>query len=145
MQSITIITNNPLVRAKYPDLACFHDLGVQGVLFAVRDRVHLGAEVLSHPLSGDVLPGVTPYRSIVVSDSGFGVPVADAAGGTDLRSVSLIENAIRMLKKPPAVSDSNTQPHLENPGYFNGFDDSILEDFQVIDLDLLDSAMISIL
>ena len=124
MKRVKIITNNPLVRAKYPELTVFSEVGAEGVLVEVRDLVHLGAVVLSHPLSGSILPGVSPYKSIIITDCDGNSP-----GGVDFESVSLIEKALELLKKPPDG--------------FLGFDGKVLEDFQVIDLDLMDCAIIS--
>jgi hypothetical protein len=122
MLKAKIFTNNPLVRDKYPDLAEFLDTGPEGVLIAVRDRVHLGAGVLNHPLSGDVLPGISPYKSIIVTGT-----KRDGSIRTDFESLGLIERAIGAIKEPPAG--------------FKGHDMKTLEDFQVLDLDLLDSAL----
>ena len=123
--NIKIITNNPLVRPKYPDFTEFHEKSAEYVLLVVRDKVHLSAIILNHPLSGGLLPGANPYKSIVIADS-----AGDAASNIDFESISLIERAIELLIKPPEG--------------FKGFENGALEDFQVLDLDLLDSAMITI-
>jgi len=122
MQKYRILTNNPMVRDKYPDIVDFFDVDAEGVLIRVRDLVHLGAGILNHPLSGDVLPGVCPYKSIIVSErDGIG------SFSTDHRALSLIESAIGALVRPPDG--------------FKGYDEAVLDDFRVLDLDLLDSAI----
>ena len=122
-EKIKIITNNPLVQAKYPETAKFLESGAEEVLIAVRDSVHLGAAILNHPLSGDILPGVCPYKSLIVTD-------ADGSGSfhTDFESLALVENALRAVRKAPEG--------------FKGYDEKTLEDFRVIDLDLLESALL---
>ena len=123
MECIKILTNNPLALAKYPDLIDYTDDSVKVLLEKVRDRVHLGGRLLSHPLSGGVLPGVSPFKSLVMTltpdNDGF---------STDFDSLALIEAALRALKKPPEG--------------FIGYDAKTLEDFQVLDLDILDSALL---
>ena len=122
MLDYLIITNNPLVCDKYGEKVLFIDAGVENVLIAVRDKVHSGNRLLNHPLSGGVLPGVCPYKSLIISsDSGDGPPE------TDFESLGLIENALRVMKK--------------TPDGFAGYDNKVLEDFQVLDLDILDSAL----
>ena len=125
MVKVKIITNNPLVDIKYFQTAEFLDSGADGVLLRARDYIHLGARLLSHPLSGCVLLGVSPYKSLVILEAEKNLPAA-----VDIMSLGLIENAIKLMKRTPVD--------------FKGNDEKILEDFRVIDLDLLDSAMISI-
>ena len=120
-KSFVIITNNPLVQSKYPESAEFLDAAAEGVLRAARDYVHLGERILSHPLSGGVLPGGSPYKSLLMTKTGGG-----GANQIDFQSLSLIEDALAALKKPP--------------GGFEGYDGKTLEDFQVLDLDIIDSA-----
>jgi len=117
-----IFTNNPAVEAAYPDLASNIEGGVSAVFFAVRDAVHKGVQVLSHPLSGSIAPGESPYKSVVVSAE---------AGELDFASLQLIENAISMLNSQgakPMPTDASTQ-----------------EDYRIIDLDLINSAMYALL
>ena len=101
----------------------FLEIDAESILLRVRDCVHLGARLLSHPLSGGVLPGVGPYKSLIISE-------IDGSAEIDLLSLNLIENAIRLLQKTPIG--------------FEGYDDKTLEDFMELDLDLLESAMSSI-
>ena len=112
----TIFTNNPAVEAKYPDKTNLIDTDVSGVFAAVRDAVHKGARVLSHPLSGSIKPWETPYKSIALSLT---------RGPTDFESLGYIENAIAVLgnrRHPP-------------------YSEEVIADFSVIDLDLIDSAV----
>ena len=121
-----IITNNPLVKDKHRTNIEFLDSDAGSILIRARDLIHRGAKLLTHPLSGGILPGVSPYKSLIVEKTEDTV-----ATTTDYQSLSLIENAIKLLKETP-------------PG-FEGYDEKTLEDFMVIDLDILDSAMASII
>jgi hypothetical protein len=125
MLKLIIITNNPLAETKYPSLAEFLGSGTGGVLSRARDYIHTGAKLINHPLSGGVLPGVNPYKSLIVTAA-----AKSTAPGTDIMSLSLIENAIGSLKKAPDG--------------FEGYDEKTLEDFMATDLDMLDSAMKSL-
>jgi len=122
MANFKIITNNPMALDKYSEWAEYCQTSVEGVFTACRDAVHQGAVLICHPLSGSVKPNVNPYKSVVISD---GKP------RTDFDSLRLIESALETLKKL-------------RPAQSMRYSDSVLEDFQVIDLDLLDSAMTSL-
>ena len=113
-----IITNNPLVAEKYPALARLEAVGVGGIFVAARDEIHLGAVMINHPLSGSIKPNESPYKSLVLSTR---------RGAVDFDSLRLIEGAMATLEKMPVRCRE--------------FPPQVLEDFQVIDLDLLDSAV----
>jgi len=83
-----VITNNPLVNNKVEDAAYYSDASLGDILIRVRDKVHLGHRLLTHPLSGSVKPGQTPYKSVVIS--------ALQGEGTDYMSLTLIEDALNM-------------------------------------------------
>ena len=120
-----IISNNPMVRDKYTKTAEFHQTGAMGLLVIVRDKVHRGAIILSHPLSGGALPVMSPYRSIIIAESD-----ESGAVSTDFESLHLIESALKMQKSPTVG--------------FEGYDAKTLEDFQVLDLDIIDSALMGL-
>ena len=117
-----IVTNNPKVRDRYGkkyDMV-FIDDDLGAVLTEVRDRIHNGAKLLTHPLSGSVKPGETPYKSIALSQCG---------GQLDMDSMELIENAIMTYGK---FSGRICRSGKER------FD----KDFQEIDLTLISSALL---
>lgn len=118
MANFIILTNNPLAAEKYPGAAALHSADVEGIFLLARDRVHLGARLINHPLSGSVKPNESPFKSLVLSLH---------SGGLDSDSLQLIEGAQAVLKKLG-------QKHRDYPP-------RVLEDFMVIDLDLLDSAI----
>lgn len=116
-----ITTNNPAVRSAYQDRFPIDWVAADylSVLIRVRDLVHQGAVILTHPLSGSVKPNETPYKSIALAQG----------EKLDLASLELIENAIvvvRNLQKEEIrrMSDARFEP-----------------DFQAIDLTLLASAI----
>lgn len=113
-----IITNNPSVAARHPALAQWQEVSVREVYILVRDAVHLGAVLISHPLAGSVKPNESPYRSVVLSRQ---------MGPPHLPSVQLIEDALAVVAKLPVKNRS--------------YPPSVLEDFRVIDCDLIASAM----
>ena len=113
-----LVTNNPLVRAKYQSgyKVEFLDADLLGVLTFVRDCVHRGSTLLTHPLSGSVKPNESPYKSILISS---------ASGSTDTQSVMIIEECILTEKKFPAKS----------------IPDKYLQDMQLVDLTLISTAL----
>lgn len=117
-----VITNNPLVldRLKETRHVVYRDISYEEILREVRDRIHEGHTLLSHPLSGSVKPNETPYKSIMISEG---------KGEVDEASLKLIENAIQACRKFIFKSDL--------------YEASVYDDFQIIDLTLLESGMAS--
>jgi len=91
------------------------------ILKKVRNYIHKGNRILTHPLMGSVKPNETPYRTVCVS--------TEVVNGVDLQSLEIIENAIGTTEK--FLRDFNTPKWSEK----------ILTDFQVIDSDLIDHAI----
>ncbi len=117
-----IITNNPWVKQKYEKsykVEC-EELGYLELLELVRDGIHRGDKLLSHPLSGSVKPNETPYKSVLVEEG---------SGALDVDSLLIIEDAIVMarnlLKTPKLFLEDNQR----------------MQDLRMIDLSLLDSAL----
>lgn len=117
-----IVTNNPMVYERYKDThdLLYKEISYESILREVRDRIHEGHQMLTHPLSGSVKPNETPYKSILISKE---------RGDVDLGSVKLIENAISACGKFEFKSD-RYQPE-------------VYEDFQLIDCTLIESGMAS--
>lgn len=118
MSNFHILTNNPRVKEKYPELAVLSDHTVAGIFMAARDAVHKGSVLINHPLSGSVKPNESPYKSLVLSE---------AKPALDVFSLQLIEGAKEVLDKLPIKERS--------------YSERVLDDFMAIDLDLLDSAI----
>lgn len=122
MGNFHILTNNPMVQEKYPEITQFdQSLSVGDVFTQGRNSIQLGANLINHPLAGSIKPNQSPYKSLVISDR---------KGSLDMFSLRLIEGAIQVLNKFPKLNRK--------------YDESTLEDFQVVDLDLLDSAIDSL-
>lgn len=115
-----IITNNPLVLERVGDThnVEYFDISYEDVLAKVRDRIHSGHTLLSHPLSGSVKPNETPYKSVMVTldKSDF-----------DMNGLEIIEYALQSCKKFQFRSDKYA-PH-------------VYEDFRTIDCTLIESAI----
>ncbi|WP_243450393.1 GrdX family protein [Desulfosporosinus sp. Sb-LF] len=60
-----IITNNPIVAEKH-DHVLFLDGSVEEILIKVRDLVHEGYELISHPLPASLRMMFSPFRSIII-------------------------------------------------------------------------------
>lgn len=122
MKSTVIVTNNPLVVRKLSDRfdVSFEEQGYLELLERVRDLVHKGAVLLTHPQAGSIKPGETPYRTVMVR-----MPSADAQ--VDAESLSLIESAISTTRKFPVRTRE--------------FRPGSLEDFQLVDYSLISSAV----
>ncbi len=117
-----IITNNPLVldRLKETHDVVYREISYEEILREVRDRIHEGHILLPHPLSGSVKPNETPYKSIMISER---------KGEIDEGSLRLIENAIQACRKFIFKSDL--------------YEESVYDDFQLIDWTLLESGLAS--
>lgn len=91
-KNVLIVTNNPLVREKVSEKYKieFVEGDILNVMEALRDMIHKGCILLTHPLSGSIKPGQTPYKSVMIE-------VKDGIVDTD--SLLMIEDAILNCKK----------------------------------------------
>ncbi len=91
-QEVLIVTNNPLVKEKIGKSynIDFVDGGTLNVMEKLRDMIHKGSKLLTHPLSGSVKPGQTPYKSVMIHI---------VEGDVDADSLLMIEDAIDNCKK----------------------------------------------
>ncbi|MGL6131078.1 MAG: GrdX family protein, partial [Fusobacteriaceae bacterium] len=68
-----IVTNNPKVNKELKNLKFEGnfdidiEIGYIDILYKVRNLIHLGHTLLTHPLSGSIKPSETPYKSVVLS------------------------------------------------------------------------------
>ncbi len=120
-----IITNNRAISsltdiAEY-DVELLENAEFLAVLKRVRDAVHRGHKLLTHPLSGSIKPYETPYKSVALS--------ADRAS-LDMMSLQTIENAIATAEKFKRQQPGNR--HLT---------EDVLADFRLIDLQLIENAL----
>ncbi len=84
-----IVTNNPLVKEKYKNIY-FVDGSYEDVLVKVRDLVHSGLELISHPLGASARMLFSPYRSIIIGEKNETI---------NPKHIEIIENSILNYKK----------------------------------------------
>lgn len=120
-----IITNNSKVKNHYEATydVLFIDGTYRDVLVSARDYIHKGHRLLTHPLSGSVKPGETPYKSLIITEE---------SGNLDFPSLELIEQALAVWEK--FSSSCRFRQATE-------YTESILSDFREVDFTLLQSAL----
>lgn len=120
------MTNNPMAAKalgeKYNMI--YEESPLPDFFEAVRKQICEGHILLTHPLSGSVKPGETPYKSVLLSST--------AASGSQSSeelalSIRLIENALAACEKFKMKPDR--------------FAKNVLADLQLIDFTLLESAL----
>ncbi|WPC42163.1 GrdX family protein [Clostridium sp. JS66] len=123
VEEVIIITNNPMSNNKLGDVyeVDFIDGTTMEVYTKVRDYIHKGHELLTHPLMSSIKPNETPYRTVVISKNNHSV--------VDMKSLGYIEEAIH-----------TTEKFLKNYGIPN-WTKQVIEDFQLIDYDLIYHAL----
>ena len=116
-----LITNNKKFIEIKEDLLAkgikveFLDEDYIGVLQHVRDLIHGGYELLTHPLYGSVKPNETIYRTIILKEG----------SKLDFNSLGLIEDAIQTAEK---FKKNKLTPNQT---------ERVKDDFRVIDYDLM--------
>lgn len=118
-----LITNNSYVYEKYKDnmeIIYKEDYNYTEILEFVRDKIHEGYQLLTHPLSGSVKPNETPFKTIMISKE---------KGELDNRGLSITEESILTARK--FMTDKGTPNWTE----------SVLDDFKVIDLSLIENVI----
>lgn len=122
VENMIVITNNPLAKEnlqkeeRVVEVIFIND-NVMKVFEKVRDYIHIGHRLLTHPLMSSVKPNETPYRTVCVS--------VVAGKSLDMQSLTIIENAIATTNK--FLKMGKTPNWTEN----------VLNDFKVIDYDLI--------
>lgn len=121
-----VITNNPKiaeeVKSRNVEIIYMSDSDFMGVLYKVRDFIHLGYKLLTHPIVSSIKPYETPYKSVALSKS----------IDLDLYSLELIENSIEL-----------TRNFLDKPR--RKLTQEIDNDFKLIDYDLVIGALENVL
>ncbi len=118
-----IITNNKLVHQGYyekVETLFLGDFTYLQVLELVRDKIHKGHKLLTHPLSGSVKPNETPFKSIIISKKQNVMSFAD---------LSIIEESIASAKR---FMGNQVTP---------AWSEKILNDFRIIDLSLIENGI----
>ena len=113
-----LVTNNPLVEAQFRSTfrVDFIDCNLIGILTNVRDLVHQGHRLLTHPLTGSVKPNETLYKTVLITGT---------IDSVDTQSVIIIEECILAAEK-------FTPKHIP---------EKYLNDLQMVDLSLIRSAV----
>jgi hypothetical protein len=119
MKPIIVVTNNPMSKDELEKVCCveFVDGSTMEVFSRARDYIHSGHKLLTHPIMSSIKPNQTPYRTVVIT--------GEAGKEVDLQSLQYIEEAIH-----------TTEKFLRNFG-IPVWTEKILEDFQLIDYDLI--------
>lgn len=126
-----LVTNNSLVHEKFrvesnknlQEVIFKPDEEFIDILKRVRDMIHEGYTLLTHPLTGSVKPYETPYKSIAVSAE---------KSRLDLDSLQIIEDAIVITQK------------FLNDYEKRDFSERVYNDFRLIDYNLIASGVESI-
>ena len=89
-----LVTNNPQAEDQYRNdfRIEYLEATMIDVLIRVRNHIHLGRRLLTHPLSGSVKPNETPYKSVLISEE---------CGTIDEQSVYIIEECIMAVGRFP--------------------------------------------
>ncbi|MBU3145438.1 GrdX family protein [Clostridium sp. CF012] len=119
IEPLIIVTNNPMSKEQFESK--YKVILIEGtmmdILKKVRDNIHVGHKLLTHPLMSSIKPNETPYRTICISK--------EKLSKVDLQSLSIIEESIMTTEK--FLND------FETPLW----NEKILLDFQLIDSDLI--------
>jgi len=118
-----LITNNKLVDEKFKDkmeIVFLDGSNYLDILDYVRDMIHKGHKLLTHPLSGSIKPNETPYKSIMISKETYEL---------DTEGLVIIEESILTAKK---FMDNKPTPD---------WTERVLDDFRVIDLSLMENVI----
>ncbi len=119
---MVIVTNNKKVHRELSNKIDieYHDVDSLELLSIIRDKIHKGAVLLTHPLSGSIKPNENPYKSILIEDK---------IGSLDYKSLEIIENAIATFVK------------FKKMGIKPIKTDAVDEDYSLIDFTLISSCL----
>ena len=121
-----IVTNNPMVHQKYNQnriMEYNENASFMDILCNVRDKIHIGHTMLTHPLSGSIKPYETPYKSILVT--------LETEPTLEGQSLAIIEKSIQLTQ----------EFQKKHEQYHKSYTRDILEDFQLIDLSLMEECI----
>lgn len=123
---ILIITNNELVKKEFKNN--FKVILLEGsyldVILDVRNRIHLGNKLVTHPILGRLRPAETPFISVAVEPNN---------GNTHEDSIYAIEYALGQYKNNVKEKDLLRQKNYRN---------KILTDYITIDFQLFKNAIL---
>ncbi len=123
LKKCILITNNKYVYEKLGDqldIVYDENFSYMAVLELVRDKIHEGHKLLTHPLSGSIKPNETPYKSIIISKE---------KSGLDEDSLKIIEDSILTTRK---FLNNELTPN---------WTETSRDDFREIDLSLIENVI----
>lgn len=125
--AMRLITNNPEVVDRWkgdPRLEVEFLPGddMREVLYRVRDLLHRGHRLLTHPFTGSLKPNENPYKSILVTEQ---------APSLSLDHVAIMEQCIRTTQ--------DALNHRNIPAYSR----RVRQDYMLIDGDLIANGILS--
>ncbi|MDR1730805.1 MAG: GrdX family protein [Synergistaceae bacterium] len=122
MQKCVVVTNNPFLY-RFVSSGRFIEGSALHVLLDVRDSLHRGGKLLTHPLCGNLRPYQQPYRSVLTEEN----PARDKSGfPIDLESISIIENAVLVYR--------SCEERLALPALLP---ETLREDYAFVDFELM--------
>ena len=118
-----VLTNNPLAQEQLTPVATvvFEPVGIKAIFEEAARFVAQGHRLLTHPLSGSVKPGETPYKSMLLGSK--------ASPDVDAASARLVSCAL------DACGKFEDKTEL--------YDEQVLRDLQLVDLSLIQGAVSS--
>jgi len=125
MKKYVIVTNNNKLINKYDDIniQIIKEDTIEKIFEKTRDLIHKGFILISHPLAGSVKPYQNPYRSIILKKG----------DELDYQSLKNYENSYYKYQQFKSDKVNNSK-----------LPEKIKDDYQTIDLTLIDSALKSI-
>jgi hypothetical protein len=125
MKKYLIVTNNNKLINKYDDIniEIIKEETIEKIFKKTRDLIHKGFILISHPLAGSVKPYQNPYRSIILKKG----------DELDYQSLKNYENSYYKYQQFKSDKVNNSK-----------LPEKIKDDYQTIDLTLIDSALKSI-
>ncbi len=117
----SLIEDGALDQFDIDEVIYIDTLDIIEVMKTVRNYIHKGYKLLTHPLSGSVKPVETPFKSVAISVD----PTT-----LDMQSLTIMEDAIQMAEKFKRTENRA----LTIP-------ENILDDFRLIDFGLIRSGL----
>ena len=124
----TIVTNNPRVERELfgqdkIEIKYFADASQEEILRFARDRIHLGAKLIIHPMMGRIKPHETPYKSVFL-DVPSKKETENGNLNLDFESITIIEDSIsetsKLLNNTYMIKyDKNNLSNMEDLAYID--------------------------
>ena len=125
-KKLLLVTNNGRAMEVYGahseiDVDYLEERSYLEVLIRVRDLIHQGWHLMSHPQASNLKPNQSPYKTVLVSNGREAQPFA--------QDVEMVESGIEAFRK---FTKGMAPPR---------WPERALRDFQTIDLAVVESAM----